>query len=409
MKIVGMRPRVLRMAMLLVLGLSGCGILDVPIDPSVTPTAGEAAASTIPPVTPVPSPTDDPCPGAGAKMIRPANAAELQPLARFAVGEFPRLSVGDFAAIGSQDGIQLITLECPELAARRSSPAEGLISLQVWGDRLVGAYRESGVYVWQSPTLELLQTFETQPALLAVDRQGEELVVASAADDLELWHLGTGDKLHATQLEFPIAGLGYAPDGSRLAVEFAADLENPLLLWGIDPWGPIAELGWAERSGPLYAVTFAPDWSSSAWVSRATVLIQDPASGETQAVLGHEEFIDQVGYSPDGLQLAVASAASVDGDFLPVVAVWDIASQTLRHLLVHQSPIGALAFSPAGDLLATLSDAGDLYLWDLGRGELIKLVHAHEGQASGLGFARHGEWLISLGMDGTAIFWGTRR
>ena len=63
------------------------------------------------------------------------------------------------------------------------------------------------------------------------------------------------------------------------------------------------------------------------------------------------------------------------------------------------------AFSPAGDILATGSDNGDVHLWRVADGQALLTLSGHAGQVLSVNFTANGQTLVSRGEDQTVKFW----
>ncbi|MEJ2600199.1 MAG: hypothetical protein P8Z00_17830 [Anaerolineales bacterium] len=80
-------------------------------------------------------------------------------------------------------------------------------------------------------------------------------------------------------------------------------------------------------------------------------------------MLSHEDAVNALAWSPDSTILATAAAATVNGNFVPVVELWNAESGKMLNTLVLTNPAIQISFSPDGKSLATLDSAGTLHLW----------------------------------------------
>jgi WD40 repeat protein len=73
----------------------------------------------------------------------------------------------------------------------------------------------------------------------------------------------------------------------------------------------------------------------------------------------------------------------------------------------HMATIGALAFSPDGNTLASADRAGDLKLWDMPTYQLLLDLSGHSGPVCYIGFSGNGEVMATAGnsRDGRGEVW----
>jgi WD40 repeat protein len=91
--------------------------------------------------------------------------------------------------------------------------------------------------------------------------------------------------------------------------------------------------------------------------------------------------------------------------------LFDLATKQQSLLSHHRRPIGALAVSQDGSLLATGSAAAepaggcaDVALWDVGRRCLVSLLQQHAVCVEALAFSPDGAWLASAGAERVVVW-----
>jgi WD40 repeat protein len=120
--------------------------------------------------------------------------------------------------------------------------------------------------------------------------------------------------------------------------------------------------------------------------------------GQGVNLLGHEDVIASVSYSPDGRRLA---SASWDG----IIKIWDAATGHVIRTLTGKSPIFALVVHPDGTQLASAGSDRAVTLWDAATGQVIRTFSGHNRTIRELAFSRDGKLLASSSADGTIKLW----
>ena len=104
-------------------------------------------------------------------------------------------------------------------------------------------------------------------------------------------------------------------------------------------------------------------------------------------------------FNPDGSSFATGCQRTLK--------IWDAKTgNVIREMPSSAGEFNGAAYSPKGDLLATVDTAGVLTLWNPATGEQIKSVPAHHGLSYWVGFSPDGKRLATTGLsDYTLCVW----
>ena len=107
-----------------------------------------------------------------------------------------------------------------------------------------------------------------------------------------------------------------------------------------------------------------------------------------------------VAYSPDGMQLTVASS----------IGIWryDAQSGEALNLFIGYTNSGighVAAYSPDGNTLVGMSDGNTVCLWDAATGELKNTLTKHTRRIRRVAYSPDGSTLASGSWDGTVLLW----
>jgi eukaryotic-like serine/threonine-protein kinase len=367
------------------------------------------------------------------------------------------------ASVGHGDPLgRLWDAETGQEVATLRRPKAGLHSLAYSPDgRLIatgGEAPDSTVCLWDAATgspRAVSAGHENEVDCLAFSPDGSRLASASLDQTVRLWEGTTGRPIKVLRGHSGwVNQVAFSPDGKRL---MSASHDQTLRMWDAADGEPIAVL--RGHAGFVWSLAFSPDGALIASSSEdTTVRLWDTELIERNGALrGHESYVYDVAFTPDGTRLAsagwdhralfwdvatgrqtgrlwhdattggltgplkfdsaciVALAFSPDGRRLATVSrdnriyVWDVASGTPRRVLNVPTDNWAVhpraAFHPDGRLLATGGKDGLVRLWDSGTGELVAAWRGHEGCASDVVFSPDGAVLASAGADETVRLW----
>ena len=121
--------------------------------------------------------------------------------------------------------------------------------------------------------------------------------------------------------------------------------------------------------------------------------------GPIRTVRGHNGPLTAVAYSPDGRTLATLS-------WDRTVMLWDAETGTRRSsLAAHQDWVCHVAFDGSGQRLATAGADGAVRLWDVASGRPLATFHGHKQSVTCVAFDPIGKRLASASSDQTVKLW----
>jgi WD domain, G-beta repeat/Anaphase-promoting complex subunit 4 WD40 domain len=160
-----------------------------------------------------------------------------------------------------------------------------------------------------------------------------------------------------------------------------------------------------EKGSIVRSVAFSPNNISLASASKM-IHLRDMSNGkEVGRFRAHGgDFMTEscstlsITYSPDG-----KSIASLGDD--EAVRLWDVSTtHKIWEAKGHNVPIGSVAFSPDGRLLASTFE-NTIRLHDVSTGTVIGSLEGHSAYVSSVAFSANGKMIVSASLDGTVRLW----
>lgn len=277
------------------------------------------------------------------------------------------------------------------------------------GTQLLYGGRDGTVRVWDVATGQPLQSFHAGGIVTdAVFSAAGKQVFAANHETLFLWETATGKELRRIRIPeganriFLRAAL--APDGRRA---LTGQQDGSFRLWDLRTGKEVYRVQ-AHCGGHTEAVAFTPDGQqalTSGW--DGTAALWDVATGKQRRRFagGHSHnILPVVAPLPDGKRMLTVSPNSkvTRGE----LCLWDLASgKLLRGWQGHTRQINAVAFSPAGRHLLTASHDTTVRLWEVSTGHEVCCFHGHTQPVETVAWSPAGRWAASAGQDCTIRRW----
>jgi WD40 repeat protein len=259
-------------------------------------------------------------------------------------------------------------------------------------DRAVVATRVGAAAIW-----DVAAGHPRYPGALATAPDGTTVTAAGDDPTVRVW---SADGRERGAVPIGAAGVGdvaLSADGQRLAVVDSAGTASvrPLRGSGPAPSSPALSL---PATG-VTALTISPDGRLLATGSGPVVTVWNADDGaQVRTLEPAGAAVDGLAFSPAADQL-VGTAA--DG----TATVWGLDDGRARHTLTLDGAARAVAWSPAGDTIATAGAGLTIQLWDPRTGQSIRTLPGHRDPVNDIAFDGTGARLASAGQDGEVDVW----
>ncbi|HEX2876150.1 MAG TPA: caspase family protein [Polyangiaceae bacterium] len=352
------------------------------------------------------------------------------------------------------------------------------------GRNLVTASSDGSLKVWDVETSAMLRTFQTKSPVRSVRLMpdGRRALAGYQSGDIVLWDLATGEQVFTLSGDkSSVDALAIAPDGVR-AYSGSSMAGSQLAVWDLaerrqvqsieaHPYGihtlalsadgRYLASGGGTRDGrvkirdtqsfkvlkklgnePLSveALAFSPDGKTLAVGVDKAITLWDVASGSArQKLTGHRDFVLDVAFSADGLQLISAAfdhrvrlwntstgrlvreltgsdftaavfaadgRRAITGDWYGGAKLWDLSSGTvLRPFAGEARDLTAVRVTPDGKVGVSTSMTGVIDVWDLETGALLRSFQGSRDFVHALDVSRDGKRLLTGGRDKKLLLW----
>ncbi|GAA2533920.1 NB-ARC domain-containing protein [Winogradskya humida] len=247
-------------------------------------------------------------------------------------------------------------------------------------------------------------------AVLDVCVAGDGTWIATLSDDgaARIWDAETGRmRFRLPVSDLRLTRLAIAPDGTWLAV---ADADGRTSVWesvtGVER-GQLTQ-PYEGRNG--FAISPDSSWIATTSAS-GEVAIRDSTTGAERVALRNDLRLPGTGRraaasapgtsviaTPDGRQLVTITD---DGD----IRLWDVTTgDVYREIIAYTAGVIGLAISPDGSWLASTGHDQSVRIWDIASGRQRRLTEPGSSVTT-VQISPDASWLATIGTDGVARIW----
>lgn len=285
----------------------------------------------------------------------------------------------------------------------------GSVAFSPDGLRLASGSDDRTARIWDSAGLPEPLSFKGfWPLAFSPDHRR---VVTKGTDKntIKVWDNATGKELVVLSgHEAEVNRLLISPDGHYLAstdgyLETVTgqnfkvwNSDQKVKIWNLDTG---LELFTLDDEGSIDDIVFSPDSHQLAVARGSDVSFWETASGKKLFEIKTSGFgVHSISYSPNGKYLAMGCGFSQ-------VEFWEISTQKQLFSMKHEEAVFYVKFSPDGQTLASASFDETIKIWDVTTGRELFSLKGHSGPVSSVAFSPDGTRLASSSHDGTVKIW----
>lgn len=238
-------------------------------------------------------------------------------------------------------------------------------------------------------------------ASIAISRNGQEIASSTEDNNINLWHLKTGELLKTLKSNSGrILTIALSPDGQTLASSHRTSERSFINVWHLESGELLHTLTGHKKW--IYTLAISPDGNTLVSGGHKIKMWNLQTGQLLQTLIGHDKWIYALTISPDGQTLV-----SSGGD--KTIKIWRLETGELKNTLSgHADWVRTLALSPDGQILASGGDDNRINVWNLATGERLQTLIGHSDWVLSLAISPDGETVISGSRDHTIKIWHLR-
>ncbi|KAJ8610438.1 hypothetical protein MRB53_038532 [Persea americana] len=182
----------------------------------------------------------------------------------------------------------------------------------------------------------------------------------------------------------------------------SSSADNTIRLWSLHVWTCLVV--YKSHQSPVWDVRFSPfgHYFITCSADRTARLWSTPQIAPLRIFAGHDADVETIAWHPNSAYVITGS-----GGADRTVRMWDVQrGGAVRIFTGHTGNVTAISCSPTGKIIASADDRGDIILWDIASGRLIKRMRGHSrGGIWSLDWSVESTVLVSAGADGTVRVW----
>lgn len=301
--------------------------------------------------------------------------------------------------------VQLIkTLEIPGYVRGKISQCNTTFNPD--GSLLLGVCGKNPVAVWDVTAETLKYTLypaDQQIVTCAFSPDGRTITCGGFDNKVTFWDAKTGTmEKEFAAISSAVWDIAFSPDGATLAT---CGIGDKVRLWDIASGEQLWE---SDAVDACLSLSFDPTGKTLAYGGRyGSVGVLDATTGvEIVKLITSGTPVGDIAFSHDGIVLAAASDDSL-------VHLWQVTDPTtgegyssIDELTGHNDYVNGVAFSPDDSLLLTGSHDTSVRIWNAKTLQSIKVLVGHEGVVLRGCFDPTGTLIATISWDGTVKLWG---